>query len=94
MENSIVCKKCKILKPLTKEFFKTTFNKKYQKEYLEKTCKSCRHKKQVKRARERYHSDSEFDSHQDEQFRKCWALSNLQPKWETANLKKGNRFIG
>ncbi len=27
----------------------------------------------------------------DEEFKKCWALSNLQPLWERENLSKGNR---
>lgn len=27
-------------------------------------------------------------------FKECWAISNLQPLWETDNLSKGNRFVG
>jgi AraC-like DNA-binding protein len=33
-----------------------------------------------------------FDSVEDEGFRKCWALENLQPKWADENYSKGNRF--
>jgi hypothetical protein len=35
-----------------------------------------------------------FASVEDEEFKKCWALENLVPKWEKDNLSKGNRFIG
>jgi hypothetical protein len=27
-------------------------------------------------------------------FTKCWKLSNLQPKWNTENMEKGNRYEG
>ena len=222
MESYITCKKCQIEKPHTKEFFKSNFNKKQGKEYLEKTCRECRHKRANERVMERYKTDSEFkerfiqhkeklrlkhqnekdevwqkrlevgrkykqknkerirlrdksrhqkrwqnpqyriskvmsnrinssirdknyskwinfvdysiedlmkhleskfevgmswdnhgrgkdkwhidhikpvsyftfESYQDEQFKECWSLNNLTPKWETDNLKKGNRFIG
>lgn len=33
-----------------------------------------------------------FDSTDDEEFKKCWALSNLQPLWGPDNLSKGTRF--
>jgi hypothetical protein len=33
-------------------------------------------------------------SHECVDFKKCWALSNLQPLWESDNCSKGNRFIG
>lgn len=29
---------------------------------------------------------------QDDQFRQCWALENLQPKWAAENISKGNRY--
>ena len=35
-----------------------------------------------------------FESVEDEEFKTCWALENLVPKWEKDNLSKGNRFIG
>ena len=30
----------------------------------------------------------------EEEVRKCWALSNLQPLWAKDNMHKGNRFEG
>jgi hypothetical protein len=222
METLVTCKKCQIEKPHTKEFFKSNFNKRVEKEYLEKTCRECRHKRANERVMERYKSEPEFkerfiqhkeklrlkhqnakdetwqkrlevgkeykqknkerikerdkgrhekrwsdpryktnklfsnrinslikdkqcqswlkfvdysiqdlmkhleskflegmnwnnhgrgkdkwhidhikpvshfvfESFEDEQFKECWSLSNLEPKWETDNLKKGNRFVG
>jgi hypothetical protein len=35
-----------------------------------------------------------FDSLESENFKKCWALSNLQPLWAKDNCSKGNRFAG
>lgn len=35
-----------------------------------------------------------FYSHEDEEFKKCWSLSNLQPLEKIANLKKGNKYEG
>ena len=28
----------------------------------------------------------------DEEFKKCWALENLQPMEKIANIKKGNKY--
>lgn len=33
-----------------------------------------------------------FKSLDDEGFKKCWVLANLQPKWSTENQSKGNRY--
>lgn len=33
-----------------------------------------------------------FESYEDEDFKKCWALENLQPLWAKDNISKGNRF--
>lgn len=33
-----------------------------------------------------------FKGADDEEFRKCWALANLQPLWAVENLQKGNRY--
>ena len=33
-----------------------------------------------------------FKSYQDEDFKKCWALDNLQPKLKKENLNKNNRY--
>ncbi len=33
-----------------------------------------------------------FDSPDDEQFKKCWSLSNLQPLWAIDNLRKYNKL--
>jgi hypothetical protein len=35
----------------------------------------------------------EFTSTDDEGFKECWALSNLQPLWEVDNLSKGTRYL-
>ena len=35
-----------------------------------------------------------YDNTDDDQFKKCWSLSNLQPLEATKNCSKGNRFIG
>lgn len=35
-----------------------------------------------------------FDSYEDEEFKLCWSLNNLQPKEAKANISKGGRFIG
>lgn len=39
---------------------------------------------------------SHFDceSYSDEQFKECWSLENLEPKWAFDNLSKGARFVG
>lgn len=37
-------------------------------------------------------SHLKYDSMKDENFKKCWALENLQPLWKIDNLKKGNRI--
>lgn len=34
-----------------------------------------------------------FSSINDDQFKECWCLKNLQPLWEVENLRKKNRFI-
>jgi len=38
--------------------------------------------------------DSHFDykSINDEEFRHCWSLDNLQPLWARDNIKKGNKI--
>jgi len=33
-----------------------------------------------------------FNSYEDEEFKQCWALSNLQPLWASENLKKSNKI--
>jgi hypothetical protein len=35
-----------------------------------------------------------FISAEDEEFKQCWSLSNLQPKWARENRQKSNRYIG
>lgn len=35
-----------------------------------------------------------YTSMDDQSFKDCWALSNLQPKWAYENLSKNNRFVG
>lgn len=35
-----------------------------------------------------------FSSYEDEGFKQCWSLDNLQPKWTEDNCRKGNRYIG
>ena len=34
-----------------------------------------------------------YVSTEDDEFKKCWALSNLQPLWAIDNLKKSNKII-
>lgn len=34
-----------------------------------------------------------YTSFEDEEFKKCWALSNLQPLWSVDNLKKYRNII-
>jgi hypothetical protein len=34
-----------------------------------------------------------FTSVNDEEFKKCWALENLQPLWAEENIKKSNKII-
>jgi len=38
--------------------------------------------------------DSSFNytSVEDDEFKKCWALNNLQPLWATDNLRKSNKY--
>ena len=36
-------------------------------------------------------SSFNFTSYDDEEFKECWALENLQPLWAEENLKKSNR---
>lgn len=33
-----------------------------------------------------------FESSEDEEFKKCWSLDNLQPMWGLENIRKGNKF--
>lgn len=35
-----------------------------------------------------------YESQEDEDFKKCWALSNLQPLFAADNLSKGGRYYG
>ena len=35
-----------------------------------------------------------YSSTDDDEFKDCWSLGNLQPKWAFDNLSKGNRFVG
>ena len=35
-----------------------------------------------------------YSSTDDPKFKECWALSNLQPKLKTDNIRKGNKFVG
>lgn len=35
----------------------------------------------------------EFTSTDDEEFKECWKLDNLQPLWEKDNLSKGPRYL-
>jgi hypothetical protein len=37
-------------------------------------------------------SSFEYDSYDHPEFRKCWALSNLQPLWAEDNLRKGAKL--
>jgi len=36
----------------------------------------------------------DFDSMDDPEFKKCWALSNLQPLWALENMQKGSKWNG
>lgn len=38
-------------------------------------------------------SSFSYKSYEDEDFKECWALSNLQPLWWEDNLKKGTKII-
>lgn len=38
-------------------------------------------------------SSFNFNSYEDEEFKKCWALSNLQPLWAKENMLKGKNII-
>jgi hypothetical protein len=33
-----------------------------------------------------------FETCDDEQFKECWSLENLQPMWGVENIKKGNKI--
>jgi len=33
-----------------------------------------------------------FNKPEDEEFKKCWALENLQPLWRLENQQKYNKF--
>jgi hypothetical protein len=35
-----------------------------------------------------------YQTSEEPEFKKCWALDNLQPKLKIDNIKKGNRFVG
>ena len=35
-----------------------------------------------------------FTSTEEQSFKDCWALDNLQPLEKITNIRKGNRFIG
>ena len=37
-------------------------------------------------------SHFKYETAEDPEFKKCWALDNLQPLWAVDNLKKGNRI--
>jgi len=37
-------------------------------------------------------SSFNFSSYDDPEFKKCWALENLQPLWESENIRKGNKI--
>jgi hypothetical protein len=39
-------------------------------------------------------SKLKYTSTEDENFKKCWSLDNLQPLWAKDNLRKGNRIQG
>jgi len=34
-----------------------------------------------------------FSSYEDPEFKKCWALENLQPLWAEENFSKGNKIL-
>jgi hypothetical protein len=35
-----------------------------------------------------------YESDQDDDFKKCWALDNLQPMWSDENAKKQDKYAG
>jgi len=35
-----------------------------------------------------------FTSPEDEGFKQCWALDNLQPLWAADNIRKGHKWSG
>lgn len=35
-----------------------------------------------------------YESYEDEEFKKCWSLDNLQPMWASENRSKMNRYEG
>jgi len=37
-------------------------------------------------------SSFKFTSYEDDEFKECWSLDNLQPLWAEDNLKKGSRI--
>jgi hypothetical protein len=37
-------------------------------------------------------SSFHYTSYEDEEFKKCWSLSNLQPLWAADNMAKGNKM--
>ena len=37
-------------------------------------------------------SNFNFTSYEDEDFKKCWGLDNLQPLWAKENLSKNNKI--
>ena len=39
-------------------------------------------------------SSFNFTTTECEDFKKCWALNNLQPLWSKDNLSKGNKWDG
>ena len=34
-----------------------------------------------------------YENAEDLDFQRCWALSNLQPMWGSANIRKGDKII-
>lgn len=34
-----------------------------------------------------------FESSEDEEFKKCWSLENLQPMWGVENIRKSNKLL-
>jgi len=38
-------------------------------------------------------SSFNYTKPEDDEFKQCWALDNLQPLWAAANIKKGNKLI-
>lgn len=39
-------------------------------------------------------SSFSYESYNDDAFKKCWSLDNLQPLWALDNLKKSNKIMG